>query len=136
MVFTSDVMTNAGLIVPKNLKLGAGDSLYDYFRVTSAMTFIDYFDELLFPFYKAKYPELTQQLAIQIDSMRHIEDYLRTSPKIGMMGNADDLILTPEDLSFLRDVFGSRAKIYPHGGHCGNMSYTENVEYMLNFFKN
>jgi hypothetical protein len=135
MVFTSDVMTNAGLIVPKNLKMGAADSLYDYFRVTSTMTFVDYFDELLFPFYKAKYPELTEQLAIQIVSMRHIEDYLRTSPKISLMGNADDLILTSEDLSFLKDVFGSRAKIYPYGGHCGNMSYTTNVEDMLNFFK-
>ena len=136
MVFTSDVMTNAGLIVPKNLKLGAADSLYDCFRVTNRITFVDYFDELLFPFYKAKYPELTEQLAIQIVSMRHIEDYLRTSPKIGLMGNADDLILTPEDLAFLREVFGSRAKIYPYGGHCGNMSYKANVEYMLNFFKN
>ena len=136
MVFTSDVMTNAGLIVPKNLKLRAADSLYDYFRVTSTMTFVDYFDDLLFPFYKAKYPELTEQLAIQIVSMRHIEDYLRTSPKIGLMGNADDLILNPQDLAFLRDVFGSRAKIYPYGGHCGNMSYKTNVEDMLNFFKN
>ena len=136
MVFTSDVMTNAGLIVPKNLKPGAADSLYDYFRVTSTMTFVDYFDELLFPFYKAKYPELTPERAIEIVSLRTIETYLRTSPKIGLMGNEDDLILTSEDVVFLKDVFGSRAKIYPYGGHCGNMSYTANVEYMLNFFKN
>ena len=135
MIFTSDVMTNAGLIVPKNLKLTATDSLYDYFRLTSTTTFIDYFDELLFPYYKAKYPDLTQEMAIRIVSLRNIENYLRTSPKIGLMGNEDDLILTPQDLAFLKDVFGSRAKIYPYGGHCGNMSYTENVEYMLNFFK-
>ena len=51
------------------------------------------------------------------------------------MGNEDDLILTPQDLAFLKDVFGIRAKIYPYGGHCGNMSYTENVADMLNFFK-
>ena len=69
-------------------------------------------------------------------SLHQIETYLRNSPKIGLMDNQDDLILTPEDLAFLKDVFGSRAKIYPYGGHCGNMSYTENVAYMLNFFKN
>jgi len=136
MVFTSDVMTNAGVIVPANLELGAADSLYDYFRVTSTMSFVDYFDELLFPFYKDKLPELTEQRAIEIDSMHHIEDYLRTSPKIGLMGNEDDLILTSEDVVFLKDVFGSRAKMYPHGGHCGNMNYRENVADMLNFFKN
>jgi len=136
MIFTSDVMTNAGLIVPKNLALGSADSLYEYFRATSTTTFVDYFEELLFPYYKAKHPELTQEKAIQIVSLHQVEDYLRRSPKIGLMGNEDDLILTSEDLVFLKDVFGSRAKIYPYGGHCGNMSYTENVAYMLNFFKN
>ena len=136
MIFTSDVMINAGLIVPKNLVLGSADSLYEYFRSTSTTTFVDYFDELLFPYYKAKHPELTQERAIEIVSLHTVEAYLRNSPKIGLMDNEDDLILTSEDLAFLKDVFGSRAKIYPHGGHCGNMSYTENVAYMLNFFKN
>ena len=135
MIFTSDVMTNAGLIVPKNLVLKSSDSLYEYFRATSTTTFVDYFDELLFPYYKARHPELTQQRAIEIVSLHNIQDYLEKSPKIGLMGNEDDLILTPQDLNFLKYVFGSRAKIYPYGGHCGNMSYTENVEYMLNFFK-
>jgi len=136
MIFTSDVMTNAGLIVPKNLVLGSADSLYEYFRVASYTTFVDYFDYLLFPHYKAKYPELSQERAIEIDSLHYIEAYLEKSTKIGLMGNEDDLILTSEDLAFLKDVFGPRAKIYPYGGHCGNMSYTENVEYMLNFLKN
>ena len=135
MIFTSDVMTNAGLIVPKNLVLGSADSLYEYFRATSNTTFVDYFDELLFPYYKAKHPELTPERAIEIVSLHNIEAYLRNSPKIGLMGNEDDLILTSKDLAFLKDVFGPRAKIYPYGGHCGNMSYTENVAYMLDFFK-
>jgi hypothetical protein len=135
MIFTSDVMTNAGLIVPKNLVLGSADSLYEYFRATSTTTFVDYFDELLLPYYKARYPELTQQKAIELISLHNIQAYLEKSPKIGLMGNEDDLILTPQDLNFLKYVFGSRAKIYPYGGHCGNMSYRENVEYMLNFFK-
>ena len=29
------------------------------------------------------------------------------------------------------DVFGARATIYPHGGHCGNLDYRQNVEDML-----
>jgi hypothetical protein len=135
MTFTSDVMTNAGLIVPKNRVLGSADSLTDYMKVVGQATFVDYFDELLFPYYKKKHPELSQQMAIEIDSLRYIKDYLHGTPKIGLMGSEDDLILAPEDLVFLKDVFGSRAKIYPFGGHCGNMSYRENVEYMLNFFK-
>jgi hypothetical protein len=135
MIFTSDVMTNSGLIVPKNRVLGSADSLTDYFKVTSRTSFIDYFDELLLPYFRDKFPELTEERAVELDSLHSIADYLRESPKIGLMGNEDDLILTPEDLAFLKDVFGSRAKIYPFGGHCGNMSYRDNVEYMIHFFK-
>jgi hypothetical protein len=136
MFFTADVMTNAGVIVPKNLVLGSSDSLTDYLKVVSRATFVDYFDELLFPYFKAKHPHLTPERAIEVDSLYYIEGYLRNTPKIGLMGNEDDVILTPENLAFLKSVFGSRAKIYPFGGHCGNMSYRENVEHMMNFFKN
>jgi hypothetical protein len=51
------------------------------------------------------------------------------------MDNEDDLILTPADLSFLKDVFGSRAKIYARGGHLGNMTFKDNIAYMIKFFK-
>ena len=135
MIFTSDVMTNAGLIVPKNRVLGSADSLTDYGKVAGRTTFVDYFNELLFPYYKAKHPHITPEMAIEVDSLRYIEGYLRSTPKIGLMGNEDDLILAPEDLVFLKSVFGSRAKIYPFGGHCGNMSYRENADYMIRFFK-
>jgi hypothetical protein len=52
------------------------------------------------------------------------------------MTNSDDIILGPGDIEFLQDVLGDRATIYPYGGHCGNMEYTQNVTDMLNFFKN
>jgi hypothetical protein len=136
MIFTSDVMTNAGVVVPKNLVLGSADSLTDYCKVVAQMSFVDYFNELLFPYYKAKHPHLTPNWAIEVDSLRYIGGYLRATPKLGLMDNEDDLILAPGDLAFLKDTFGSRAKIYPYGGHCGNMSYRENVEYMIHFFKN
>jgi hypothetical protein len=52
------------------------------------------------------------------------------------MDNEDDLILTPQDLAFLKDVFGPRAKIYPYGGHLGNMTYKDNIAHMIDIFKN
>jgi hypothetical protein len=39
-------------------------------------------------------------------------------------------------LAFLKNVFGARAKIYPYGGHLGNMTYRDNVADMINVFKN
>jgi hypothetical protein len=136
MIFTADVMANYGLIVPKNRVLGSADSLTDYMKVTTRVSFIDYFNEFLYPYSQSRNPGLTKEALIEGTSLRSIASYLRNSPKISLMGNEDDLILTPEDLAFLKEVFGARAKIYPRGGHCGNMTFRDNVAYMLNVFKN
>ena len=108
--------------------LGSADSLTDYFKVTYRISFIDYFNEFLYPYFQSKNPGLTKEALIESTSLRSIEPYLRNSPKIVLMDNEDDLILTPEDLAFLKNVFGSRAKIYPYGGHLGNMTYSANVD--------
>jgi len=136
MLFTSDVMTNSGVIKPKNLELGSADSLTDYFKVSTRTSFIDYFEELFQPYFQTKRPGLTAAALIERLSLRSIEAYLRSTPKIFLMGNADDLILAPEDLAFLIDVFGARALIYPFGGHLGNMKYRDNAADLINFFKN
>ena len=68
-------------------------------------------------------------------SLRVLENYLQKSDKIGLVTNVDDFILTKGDVEYFKQVFGARAKIYPRGGHCGNMAYTDNVAYMVDFFK-
>ena len=134
MVFTTDLMTNAGYIVPKNRVLSRSDSLADYAKVANRITFLEYFDELLYPYYRARQPGLSRQTLLDQLSLRSIEGYLRNSQKIHVVHNADDLILAPGEIDFFRQVFGSRARIYPTGGHCGNMDYQQNVDYMLNLF--
>ena len=136
MIFTSDVMSNSGVIVPKNRVLGSADSLTDYWKVAGTISFIDYFDELLCPYFQSRNPGLTKEALIESTSLRSIESYLRNTPKIVLMDNEDDLILTPEDLAFLKNVFGPRAKIYPYGGHLGNMTYRDNIAYLINILKN
>jgi hypothetical protein len=136
MIFAADVMANYGLVVPKNRALGSGDSLTDYFKVCNQTNFIAYFDEFLYPFSQSRSPGLTKEALIERLSLRSIESYLRSTPKIVLMGNEDDLILAPGEMAYLKDVFGSRAKIYPYGGHCGNMTYNANVHYMLSVLKN
>lgn len=68
-------------------------------------------------------------------SLRTLEEYLRTSPKFGLIHNEDDIIMLPGEVDYLRQVFGDRARIFPHGGHCGNMSYPDNVAAMTSFFQ-
>jgi hypothetical protein len=51
------------------------------------------------------------------------------------MTNENDFILTGEELDYLRQLFGDRARIYPRGGHLGNLEYKENLTYMVEFFE-
>jgi predicted alpha/beta-fold hydrolase len=135
MIFTSDVVTNSGYVVPKNLVLTTADSTTDYFKVCARTTFMDYFNQMFYPYFQAHKPDLTKGRLIDSVSLKSIEDYLRNTKKIWLVTNEDDLILAPGEVDYLREVFGPRAKIYPNGGHCGNMLYKENVDYMIDFFK-
>ena len=136
MYFASDVVTNGGYIVPRNLVLTSTSSVTDYMITSFRISFVDYFNEYFFPYFQAMLPDLSKQDLIASTSLKSIEDYLKSSKKIGLMTNQDDIILAPGEIEYLKSVFKTRAKIYPAGGHCGNMDYQENVAYMIDFFEN
>jgi pimeloyl-ACP methyl ester carboxylesterase len=135
MIFSSDVMTNSGYVVPKNRVLTPTDSIFDYFLVSTHLSFIDYFTEYLYPYFQIRRPGLTRQAFIDSLSLKSIEGYLKSSIKFGVMANENDFILTRDELDYLRQLFGERAKFYPRGGHLGNLEYKENLDYMVAFFK-
>ncbi len=135
MAFTSDLMTNFGFIKPPNIYLKKNSSMAVYNRVAHRLGFTDFFHIYFFPYYKKQDPGLTRELLIERMSLTQIEDYLRTAKKIEVMHNQDDLILEPGEIDFFPRVFGVRAKIYPKGGHCGNMDHRDNVAHMVNVFK-
>jgi ABC-type transporter lipoprotein component MlaA/pimeloyl-ACP methyl ester carboxylesterase len=135
MVFTADVFTNAGYIKPKNLRLSTTDSLTRYFDVADLVTFIDYFRDVFLPYFTEQTPGMTEQQLIDQLSLKRIEAFLANSPSVRLLHNADDVTLAPGEIDYLVKVFGSRAKIYPHGGHCGNLRYRVNVADTLAVFK-
>jgi pimeloyl-ACP methyl ester carboxylesterase len=134
MIFSSDVMTGGGYVVPKNRVLTATDSLFDYFLVSSHLSFFDYFNEYFYPHFQKKRPGLTKEALIASESLRSIDGYLRSSLKFGVMTNENDFILTPDELVYLKELFGARARIYPRGGHLGNLDFKDNLAYMVGFF--
>jgi hypothetical protein len=134
MVFVADVMSDAGYVKPKGLVLDRYANLTPYRHAVSRTGFTDYYHELFFPFYRAETPDVSRDEFIASVSLENIADYLRSSQKITVMHNADDVILEPGEINFFTEVFGDRATIYPHGGHCGNMNYRDNVAHMVNTF--
>ena len=135
MAFTSDVMTKAGYVVPKGLELGRFVHNTPYIEVLSRLRFTDYFRGIYMPHFQALDPSITEPEMIKQLSLYPLEEYLRNSPKIGLIGNENDIILLPGEIDYLRDVFGSRASVFPSGGHCGNMAYPDNVKAMIAFFQ-
>ena len=136
MAFTSDVLTRAGYVVPKEITLSRYDSLTDYFKVNTRLGFTDFVDDVIYPYYRARDAQLTKDEFLEDSSLLSIEHYLLDTDKISVVTNADDIILAPGELDFLRRVFGARAKIYPNGGHCGNIAHRDFIAYVVDFFKN
>jgi hypothetical protein len=134
LAFTSDVMTKAGYIAPKAPPLTSTTSLDEFAAVAVRSTFQDYIDELFYPYFKSRRPEIALADLIEATDLHSIEPYLRQSQKIGLMHNRDDIIMAPGELEWLEQVFGNRAEIYPAGGHCGNMDFRDNVAHMIDFF--
>jgi predicted alpha/beta-fold hydrolase len=135
MAFTSDVMSRSGYVVPKSLELTNTSSLTKYFKVGIRLSFEDYLNQLFYPYFKARDPSLKLEDLIEEASLKRIEDYLVRSPKIGLLTNEDDIILAPGEIDYLREVFGERAKIFPTGGHCGNLAHRHVIAHMTQFFK-
>ncbi|WP_447751738.1 serine/threonine protein kinase [Pseudomonas nicosulfuronedens] len=135
IAFTSDLINRRGLITPPKYPITEGTSLTPFFKRAMQCDFECYMTDQLMPLWRAKYdggslPQLIQQV-----SLYALKGYLHDSPKIAVMHNADDVILGPGDIGFLRSTFGDRLTLYPRGGHCGNLNYRVNAQDMLGFFK-
>ena len=131
--FISDFMNKSHVYTKNPEKVNKYTNMREYFKAVNFATFDDYVNKVGFPYYKKYNNKFTIEDLKKQASLRVIEDYLRTSPKIAAVTNADELILNEKDINYLKDVFKDRLVIYPKGGHCGNMFYKENVDVMLKF---
>jgi pimeloyl-ACP methyl ester carboxylesterase len=135
MAFTADVMNDGGYIIPRGARLKTSTTLTPFFKAGARAGFIDYLDDFYEPFFTARHPGLTHEELVAEANLERIEDYLRDNDKIGLLHNADDIILGPGDLDFLRRVFGPRAIILPNGGHLGNIEHRFVVAAISKFFR-
>ena len=135
IAFTSDLINRRGLITPPKYPITEGTSLTPFLKRALQCDFDCYITEQVIPMWRARTDGGSLLQLIDQVSLYALKDYLHNSPKIAVMHNADDVILGPGDLGFLRKTFGDRLTLYPLGGHCGNLNYRVNSDAMLEFFR-
>jgi len=134
MAFGADVITHADVIVPKDVELGPYDSLDPYIRRSFEMSFEDYFERLLLPYWNRDGRQLARADLIAESDLRSIRAYLAGHADIGVFTSEDDPILDDDEIAFLRDTFGARARIRPRGGHMGNLGSANTIAALQQFF--
>jgi hypothetical protein len=80
----------------------------------------NYGDQLAVPYFvEAK--RLDRAALVHNAGLRSLEDRLRGDPRVRVLTNADDFILGAENLEWLESVLGDRLRVFPEGGHLGNL---------------
>ena len=91
-----------------------------------ASAFERYLDELALPYIarqldRGRSPKELQRAA----NLRSQEEFLRDDPRVRVLTNRDDFILSTDDLAWLERVLGERLTVHPGGGHLGNLHTPE-----------
>lgn len=134
MIFAIDVSFNTGAITYKNHKIDKFESLTGSMQRATDITFSDYFERAMLPRAQRTDATITKEDLIHRYSLYAIEDYLKASEKIYLVTNKDDIILQAGEVDYLASIFNDRAKIFPRGGHCGNLDRQSFVEYLNTTF--
>lgn len=134
MAFAADVITRSDVIVPSDVDLGPYDSLDPYIQRSFRVSFTDYINQLLVPYWNRDGRSVPRDELIAEANLRRIGDYLANNRNIGMFTAADDPILNDDEVAFLRATFGDRARISERGGHMGNFAYRDVVHAVQEFF--
>lgn len=130
MMFAIDATYNIGGFIYKNHEISKFESITHSLHRANHATFTNYFDGAIVPWSQLQEPDVSRDELIERLGLNAIEDYLRSSQKIHMVTNKDDIILVEGEVEYLQDVFGDRAKIFERGGHCGNMDRESFVNYL------
>jgi len=131
--YLSDLMTGSGVYTDPSKKITKYESMSQYYNSINYSNFEKYIDKIGYPVYAKNHKNYSLEDVIKISGLAYIEKYLKTATNIAVITNEDELILTKDNLNYLKETLGNKVKVYPHGGHCGNMFYKDNIDFMINY---
>src|SRR2546426_926783 len=100
-------------------------------------TFKDYSEKIGVPLWRVQTaaPDADLDSFTTRGSLASILDQIRGNDKVHIMHNADDFLADRKSVEELKGALGDQVKLYPYGGHLGNLWYPENREYLLGKFR-
>ncbi|NTS78088.1 alpha/beta hydrolase [Catenovulum sp. SM1970] len=134
MIYAIDTTFNYGAVIYKDHEISKYENNFHSFVRASRKGFLNYFDRAIVAHYTKEDPNLTRDELIERLSLKAIEDFLVQADNVSVVTNADDIILADGEVEYLQSVFKDRAKIFPQGGHCGNMDRKDFVAYINKYF--
>jgi len=134
MVTFSDLMTESGLIFSKDeaVKL---HKFITYLPKALQLKHTDYIERIMIPKFIKEGKFHSRRELIEALDLHQIEQFLKEDSRIFAVTNTDELILNKTDFDFLKETFGKRLKIYPNGGHCGNINFPPNLQHAVEIIK-
>jgi pimeloyl-ACP methyl ester carboxylesterase len=103
------------------------------YREIMQYSFSDYLTRFVIPYYQTRGVNLATFDAMQrATDLRTYAASFKANPGIRVIENQNDILVSPDDIAWLRDTFGSnRLTLFPNGGHLGNLSETIVQKVML-----
>jgi hypothetical protein len=102
-----------------------------------SFTFKDYTERIAVPLWRvqAGTPDADLESFTKRGSLASILDRVRGNGRVHIMHNADDFLADRRSIEELKETLGDQLKLYPYGGHLGNLWYPENKEHALRLFR-
>jgi hypothetical protein len=96
------------------------------FREASEYSYLEYMYAFVLPYWAESdigitFDEAGARRLFDDCDLRSIAAELAANERVRLFTNANDFLLRPEDLEWLRATLGERARIFPAGGHLGNL---------------
>ncbi len=133
--FMSDLINDKGRYAPTDQRITVSTSLTPYLRRALFCDFSCYLRNQLWPDWQSRNAEKTIEDMAFETSLQSIEEHIADNPRMAVITNADDFILTRDDYRYLADTFAERAFLFPRGGHGGNLQHQQVTARMLSFLE-
>lgn len=126
------------VIHDQNILTAAKDQFRKRLEEANGLTFVHYEEKIALPLWRlqAGEPRAELQSFIKRGSLASIFDRLRGNAKVHVMHNADDPLAEKKSVEELKQTLGDQMKLYPYGGHLGNLWFPENRGYLRRVFRN